>query len=461
MKKVSIAILCWLPFIVFSQATINIKSVPEWYTPLLDTIFISGTFNSWNPADPAYRMIPDTNGTYSISINATPGSTVEYKFTRNAWANVETALDGTDISNRTFVFSNGITLNDTVENWKDMLGMHTTVGNTKILTLDFFMPQLGRQRRIWAYLPPDYYTSTGHYPVLYMQDGQNLFDLVYSFSDEWHVDESMDSLASVFSPEAIVIGIDNGDTERINEYSPWVNPAYGGGEGDAYVSFICNTLKPFIDSYFRTLPDRENTGIMGSSMGGLISFYAAIKHQDVFSKAGILSPSFWFADSVYTFIKSQGHLHDMRIYFVAGTDEDSSMIPDMQNVYDTLLSSGFSGAEMNLQTLPGGQHSEYYWSIDYPPAFEWLFQPSVTGIKNNDNSTSLIKVSEDYQTQLIHINMQRDIAADADMYNVCGQKLMHLSFNNNAYLQCAGFPKGIYLLRIYAENKEQTFKIIF
>ena len=243
-----------------------------------------------------------------------------------AWTNVETTLNGTDISNRTFVFSNGMTLNDTVENWKDMLGSHTAVGNTKILDLDFSIPQLGRQRRIWVYLPVDYYTTNNHYPVLYMQDGQNLFDVVYTaFGVEWGVDESMDYLSSVFNPEAIVVGIDNGP-ERIDEYSPWVNTSYGGGQGDEYVSFICNTLKPFIDSYFRTLPDRENTGIMGSSLGGLISFYGAIKHQDVFSKAGVFSPSFWFSDSVYTFIKSQGHLQNMRIYFVAGTQEDSSMV---------------------------------------------------------------------------------------------------------------------------------------
>ncbi|MGD0711381.1 MAG: alpha/beta hydrolase-fold protein [Bacteroidales bacterium] len=460
MKKAGIIIMFLLPFLVSGQATINIKSVPEWYTPLLDTIFISGTFNSWNPADPSYRMIPNTDGTYSITISGDQDSTVQYKFTRGAWTNVETTLNGNDISNRTFIFSNGMTLNDTVENWKDMLGSHTAVGNTKILDLDFAIPQLGRQRRIWVYLPVDYYTTNNHYPVLYMQDGQNLFDEVYCFSQEWGVDESMDYLSSVFSPEAIVVGIDNGP-ERINEYSPWVNTSYGGGQGDEYVSFICNTLKPFIDSYFRTLPDRENTGIMGSSLGGLISFYGAIKHQDVFSKAGVFSPSFWFSDSVYTFIKSEGHLQNMRIYFVAGTQEDSSMITDMQHVYDTLLSSGFSSAEMNFQTVTGGQHSEYYWSQDYSPAFEWLFQPTVTGIENKDNSKSLITVSEDYQTQLIHINMQRDVAADAYVYNLCGQKLKHLAFNKSAAISCSGFPKGIYLLRINSNKGSQTFKILF
>ena len=82
MKKAGIILMFLLPFLASGQATINIKSVPEWYTPLLDTIFISGTFNSWNPADPAYRMVPNTNGTYSITISGDQDSTVQYKFTR-------------------------------------------------------------------------------------------------------------------------------------------------------------------------------------------------------------------------------------------------------------------------------------------------------------------------------------------------------------------------------------------
>jgi predicted alpha/beta superfamily hydrolase len=461
MKKTIIVILYLLPFLAFSQATINIKSIPEYYTPLRDTIFISGTFNSWNPADPVYRMISNGNGTYSISINATQGSTVQYKFTRGAWANVETTPNGTDISNRTFIFSNGITLNDTVENWKDMVGVHTAVGNTKILDLDFPIPQLGRQRRIWVYLPADYYISTTHYPVLYMQDGQNLFDDNYSFSGEWGIDESMDSLAAVFSTDAIVVGIDNGGNDRINEYSPWINTTYGGGQGDAYVAFICNTLKPFIDSYLRTLPDRDNTGIMGSSMGGLISFYAAIKRQDVFSKAGIFSPSFWFADSVYTFIKSQGHLQNMRIYFMCGTNESTTMQSDMQQVYDTLLSSGFSASEMNFQTRIDGQHGEWFWRREYPAAFEWLFESTTTSIENNDDANAFVIVSKDYLSQRIDIDVKDNSNAYAEVYNLCGQQLINISFNKSVSLSYSDFPKGLYFLRIYSNDKMKTVKMVF
>jgi len=115
----------------------------------------------------------------------------------------------------------------------------------------------------------------------------------------------------------IVIGIDNGGAERINEYCPWENTAYGGGDGAAYVNFIVNTLKPYIDENYRTLAGREHTGIMGSSLGGLISLYAAIEHQDVFSKAGIFSPAFWINPEVYDYVTTVGYEDYVKFYFIA------------------------------------------------------------------------------------------------------------------------------------------------
>src|SRR5690606_36165183 len=145
-------------------------------------------------------------------------------------------------------------------------------------------------------LPPDYETSAKYYPVLYMHDGQNLFDVRTSFSGEWKVDEHLDSLFLLGDPGCIVVGIDNGGTNRINEYSPWVNPQYGGGQGDQYIEFLIETLKPYIDQNYRTLPDAEHTGIMGSSMGGLISYYGGLTNQNVFGRIGAFSSSFWFSN---------------------------------------------------------------------------------------------------------------------------------------------------------------------
>jgi len=192
-----------------------------------------------------------------------------------------------------------------VYHWRDYveetgLGTHTIVGN--IITFKMKIPQLdNRERRIWVYLPPDYNQSNRRYPVLYMHDGQNLFDQATSFAGEWQVDETLERLFKEKGFAIIVVGIDNGGERRIDEYSPWVNSEYGrGGEGDAYVRFIVETLKPYIDSKYRTLPNE--TGIMGSSLGGLISIYAGFKYPEVFKYVGAMSPAFWFNPEIYEFV---------------------------------------------------------------------------------------------------------------------------------------------------------------
>lgn len=153
------------------------------------------------------------------------------------------------------------------------------------------MPQLDRNRKIWLYLPPDYSTSTKNYPVLYMQDGQNLFDNATSFAGEWQVDETLNSLFAGGDYGAIVVGIENGGGERLNEYSPWNNPSYGGGLGDQYVAFLANTLKPYIDANYRTRPEPQFNALIGSSMGALISTYGATEFPNIFRKVGSLSPA--------------------------------------------------------------------------------------------------------------------------------------------------------------------------
>ena len=122
-----------------------------------------------------------------------------------------------------------------------------------------------------------------------MHDGQNLFDNQTSFAGEWKVDEALNNLATQGKKVPIVIGIENGGNYRIGEYTPWVNPDYGGGDSEKYRQFIVETLKPDVDQIYRSLPGRENSGIMGSSLGGLISHFGSLRYQSVFGKAGILS----------------------------------------------------------------------------------------------------------------------------------------------------------------------------
>ncbi len=197
---------------------------------------------------------------------------------------------------------------------------HQVVGNI-LIAQDVYSPQLYNKRDIVIYLPPSYKYSDKRYPVIYMHDGQNLFDNATSFAGEWLVDETLERLALNEGLEAIVVGIANNGNKRLDEYSPFVDHSYGGGEGNRYVSFIANTLKPLIDNQFRTLPQRRKTGIMGSSMGGLISLYAFFYREDVFGFVGAMSPSLWFArGAIYSYIESASFLPG-KVYLDAGTRE--------------------------------------------------------------------------------------------------------------------------------------------
>ncbi len=197
---------------------------------------------------------------------------------------------------------------------------HRVVGNV-LVAQDVFSPQLDNGRDIIAYLPPSYYTSRKRYPVLYMHDGQNLFDHATSFAGEWLVDETLEHLAYNEGLEAIVVGIANNGPERLDEYSPFVDHSYGGGHGNQYVSFIANTLKKLIDHEFRTIPHRRKTGIMGSSMGGLISLYAFFHREDIFGFVGAMSPSLWFAKgAIYGYVQNASYLPG-KVYLDAGTRE--------------------------------------------------------------------------------------------------------------------------------------------
>ena len=215
--------------------------------------------------------------------------------------------------------------------WEDLGSSNSTAAdNVSVLDEDFYIPQLDRYRRIWIYLPPDYEDNPDqHYRVLYMHDGQNVFDESTSFAGEWEVDESLNDLFLDGDKGCIVVAIDNGADLRINEYSPWYNATYqAGGEGEAYVDFIVETLKPYIDSNFRTLPDRQHTGIMGSSLGGLISHYAMVEHPEVFGKVGVFSPAYWFNPEIYDHTAQNPIAEDTRL--LAGVSLRRDQAPTKQ-----------------------------------------------------------------------------------------------------------------------------------
>lgn len=375
MKRLTIIFL-FACFIGHAQLIVQINSLPS-STPLADPIYVAGSFNGWASGNSNYILKPGENSKLSIELVTPPGN-VSFKFTRGSWQTVEGNAAGDYRSNHSIQYQGGRqVVNIDILSWEDLperSNQSTASDNVKLLKADFYIPQLNRNRRIWIYLPADYYSTSTTYPVVYLQDGQNVFDASRSFSGEWRVDETLDIFKSTNQLQIIAVAIENGGSQRLNEYSPWVNSRYGGGQGDEYMEFLVQTLKPFIDNRFRTKPQREHTVIAGSSMGGLISMYGAIEYQEIFGKAVIFSPAFWFSPEIYELVDEIGKEQRMKFYLLAGQQEDNgSVVNAIVRMNDLLVEQGFGMGELFVRTHQDGQHSEWYWAREFPGAIQWLF----------------------------------------------------------------------------------------
>lgn len=251
----------------------------------------------------------------------------------------------------------------------------TRSANVKILSENFSAPQLNTTRRIWIYIPPDYQSSRKKYPVIYMHDGQNLFDDSTSFAGEWEIDETLDRIYGESGKSAIVVGIDNGGEKRMDELSPFKNEKYGGGNGENYMRFIVETLKPYIDGNFRTRPGRKHTILGGSSLGALISVYGAVQHPETFGKVLAFSNAFWFNESgLENFIKgSNQNLSSQKYYFVQGKNESADMQAQTQRIIDALRFKKVKPKNIYNRSDEDGKHNEMYWRREFPAAFLWLY----------------------------------------------------------------------------------------
>jgi predicted alpha/beta superfamily hydrolase len=237
---------------------------------------------------------------------------------------------------------------------------------------DVMSPQLRNERDLLVYLPATHGDGEQRYPVIYMHDGQNLFDPATSFAGEWQVDETM-AAASLEGLEAIVVGVPNMREQRIHEYSPFDVPDIGPGRGDAYLEFLTHTVKPLVDRRFRTLPDRRHTGIAGSSMGGLISLYAFFACPDTFGFAAVMSPSLWLADeAIFPLIEAAPFVPG-RLYLDVGHLEGARHVANARRLRDLLEQKGYrDGDDLRCIEDETGHHNEAAWARRFAAALPFL-----------------------------------------------------------------------------------------
>ncbi|MCB0516809.1 MAG: alpha/beta hydrolase [Bacteroidetes bacterium] len=353
--------------------TLELKTLHDDKRP----VYISGNFNHWHARDEKYRLTRLNKGKYKYTFSNEENLPfpLVYKYTKGSWEEEEVNQEGRSVQNRRIEMPQNL-VKDIVPRWRGE-NYNYNVSYLPIIEVvneNFEIPQLDKHRRIAIILPHNYYKSSKKYPVMYLHDGQNLIDPQAPYGC-WKLDHRMARLAQKGMGDFIIVAIDHGGKDRLKEYVPFDTPRWGVGDGKKYVRFLAETLKPFVDKHYRTLTDRENTGIGGSSLGGLISIYAGTLYPQVFSKMMIFSPSLWIAPKIYLNTIHFTDNYPMRIYVYVGAKESDFMVPQAQHFKEMIEKKGLDKEKIRvkLKVNPLGRHNEGEWGKAFPKAMRWLW----------------------------------------------------------------------------------------
>ncbi len=369
--------------------TFDVTVPPE--TPLDAEVWLSGNhpaLGQWSGAGVKLTRTPD--GRYTTTVALPAGMTVEFKVTRGSWASVEKRTSGEELPNRSLIVSprpEHVYL--TVARWADTPGIqHTLVGTIRFLR-GVPSRHLPRPRDAIVWLPPGYDTHPQRrYPVLYMHDGQNLMDAATAYSGEWRVDETAQQLVQAGEVEPlIIVGVYNSE-ERFAEYTHVKDTGefahLGGGGADAYGRFLVEELKPLVDRTFRTRRGPKDTGLAGSSLGGLVTMYLGLKYPNTFRRLGVVSPSvFWASRDILSRVKALSRKLPSRIWVDIGTEEwrgSQETVEDTRLLRDALVAEGWAlGKDLAYVEVPGAFHTESAWAERFDDILKFLYPaPSLT-----------------------------------------------------------------------------------
>lgn len=343
-------------------------------TPAQDDrpVCITGNFCGWSIDNQAFRLRQVEGNHYAIdlTVDETWPELIEYKYYRGSEGSLELDELGEPTANRT-VARDKASVQDDVPYWQ-WNGQPINPAFLPIeQTLYLEYPGSDVPRRVQVALPYDYDYSGESYPVLYLNDGQNLMGEGAGFGS-WLTEFRLAQLATRRQHGVIIVAIDHAEANRLKEYTvEALKPKLGGGR--TYLDFVVKTLKPAIDATFRTLPDAVNTGMGGSSLGGLITVWAGLLYPDIFGRWLVFSPALWISPGVYRAAAQRKLAEHTKVYLYGGEAESKYMVPNLERLQSNMRCSVDACAFLQTAIDPAGLHEEKRWSIELPRAIQWLF----------------------------------------------------------------------------------------
>lgn len=352
-----------------------------------DAVYLIGSPNHWQKDGLLLGAVPAGQKELKVSLKDVPEGLLEFHLSRGGWDKVACGAAGVLTAPYTFLIKEAGVLSIVVAAWRDDFPLSTASEQVHLLSEHFFFPALNAYRKVWIYLPESYeHAPEQRYPVLYMHDGQHLFDEATAVGRKGPVEWQVDKVINQSADEAIVVAIAHGGEEKDRLHDYVVQPVEGMPHpaGKQYLQDIVQALKPFVDSQYRTLPDWKYTAMAGSSLGGLLSLYAGLMHTDQFACLGVFSPSLWLdQQQVDRMIEGLGTKEQQaaQSYYLYGGGLENRKIKDRAAVeMDKDIERLSKLMKEVLQTTvtvainPVGKHGALYWQQAFPQFYAWWWQ---------------------------------------------------------------------------------------